>query len=84
MNRRWLVNKTNREFLEYLARNASISTAFAQILVNRGLKDIRAIKDFLQPSLQNLHDPFELPDMDKAVERIKRALINQETVLVPW
>jgi single-stranded-DNA-specific exonuclease len=82
MNRRWLVNKTNREFLEYLARNASISTAFAQILVNRGLKDIRAIKDFLQPSLQNLHDPFELPDMDKAVERIKRALINQETVLV--
>lgn len=82
MNRRWLVNKTNDEFLAYISKNASISTAFAQILVNRGLKDITSINDFLSPSLQNLHDPFLMPDVGKAVERIKSASAKKETVLV--
>ncbi len=82
MNRRWLVNKTNQEFLDYLAKKTSISTALAQILINRGFKDEKSIKDFLSPSLNNLHDPFLMPDMKKAVERIKTALKNNETVLV--
>ena len=82
MNRRWLVNRTNKEFLEYLSRKASISTAFAQLLVNRGYKDAESIKDFLSPSLENLIDPFLMPDMEKAVQRIKTALTNGETVLV--
>src|SRR4030067_2666224 len=82
MNRRWLVNKTNDEFLAYISKNASISTAFAQILVNRGLKDITSINDFLSPSLQNLHDPFLMPDIGKAVECIKSASAKKETVLV--
>ena len=82
MNKRWLVNKTNQEFLEYLSRNASISTVFAQVLVNRGLKDVKSIKDFLFPSIENLHDPFLMPDTGKAVERIKTAMAKNETVLV--
>ncbi len=82
MDKRWLVNKTNREFLEYLSKTASISTAFAQILINRGFKDVKSIKDFLSPSLSNLHDPFLMPDMEKAVERVKNALTTNETVLV--
>ncbi len=82
MNKRWLVNKTNQEFLEYLSRNASISAVFAQVLVNRGLKDVKSIKDFLFPSIENLHDPFLMPDTGKAVERIKTAMAKNETVLV--
>lgn len=82
MNRRWLVNRTNPEFLRYLSNKASISTAFAQILVNRGIKDADSIKDFLSPSLKNLHDPFLLPDMKKAVERINTALDRDEVVFV--
>jgi single-stranded-DNA-specific exonuclease len=82
VNKKWLVNKTNKDFLEYLSRNASISTACAQILVNRGLKDMTSIKDFLFPSLKNLHSPFLMPDMGKAVERIQGALNNGETVLI--
>ncbi|MCK5511924.1 MAG: single-stranded-DNA-specific exonuclease RecJ [Thermodesulfovibrionia bacterium] len=82
MNKRWLVNKTNKDFLEYLSRNASVSTAIAQILVNRGIKDIISIKDFLFPSVENLHSPFLMPDMGKAVERIKTALASGETVLI--
>lgn len=82
MEKQWLVNKTNKDFLEYLSRKASISTALAQIFVNRGIKDADAIRDFLSPSLKNLHDPFLMPDMGKAVERIKNALADGEAVLV--
>jgi single-stranded-DNA-specific exonuclease len=82
VNKRWLVNRTNQEFLEYLSRKTSISTVLAQILVNRGFKDAESIKDFLSPSLDNLHDPFLMPDMDKAVRRIETALENNESVLV--
>jgi single-stranded-DNA-specific exonuclease len=77
-----LVNRTNKEFLEYLSKKVSISTAFAQLLVNRGYKDAESIKYFLSPSLGNLHDPFLLSDMEKAVQRIKTALASAETVLV--
>jgi single-stranded-DNA-specific exonuclease len=82
VDKRWLVNKTNQEFLEYLAGKASISTTLAQIFVNRGIKDAEAIKDFLSPSFENLHDPFLMPDMEKAVEQVKTALADGKAVLV--
>ncbi|GBE05378.1 single-stranded-DNA-specific exonuclease RecJ [bacterium BMS3Abin10] len=77
-----MVSRTNQEFLEYLSGKTSISMAFAQVLVNRGYKDADSIRDFLSPSLKNLHDPFLMPDMAKAVERIKAASVKGETVLV--
>ncbi len=82
MHRRWSVRRTNREFLSYISKAASISSVTAQVLVNRGLKDIDSIKRFINPSLSDLHDPFGLPDMDSAVARIIRAGRKNETVLV--
>ncbi len=82
MNKRWLVNKTNREFLKYLSEKTSLSTALAQILINRGYKDEESIKDFISPSMENLSDPFLMPDMKKAVARIKTAADNTEKVFV--
>ncbi|MEK6528417.1 MAG: single-stranded-DNA-specific exonuclease RecJ, partial [Nitrospirota bacterium] len=82
VEKQWLVNKTNKDFLEYLSRKASISTALAQIFINRGIKDAETIRDFLSPSIKNLHDPFLMPDMRKAVERIKNVLADGAAVLV--
>jgi len=82
MHRRWLVRKTNREFLEYLSRNASISNTLAQILINRGVKDPEGVRSFLSPSIDDLHDPFLLNEMDKAVERIKKAIERGEVVFI--
>ncbi len=82
MNHNWQVNRTNPEFLQYLSSRISISTVLAQILVNRGLKDVDSIKDFLYPSFDNIHDPYLLPDMDKAVDRIKLAVKRGETVFI--
>jgi single-stranded-DNA-specific exonuclease len=82
MHRKWLVNRTNPEFIKYISLNASISPVLAQVLVNRGMRDIASIKNFLSPSLESLHDPFLLPDMDKAVDRVKTAIRNNETVFI--
>lgn len=82
MHRKWLVNKTNKEFLGYLASKASISPVLAQVLVSRGMKDVDAIREFLNPSMDHLHDPFLMPDMQKAVDRIKTAIDRNETVFV--
>jgi single-stranded-DNA-specific exonuclease len=82
MNRHWLVNRNSPEFLKHVSNKLAISPAFAQVLLNRGIKDPDSIKDFLSPSLTNLQHPFLLPDMKKAVERINSAVKENETVLV--
>jgi single-stranded-DNA-specific exonuclease len=82
MNRRWLITKTNREFLKYLSAKASISPSLAQVLVNRGIKDAEAIKEFLKPELNYLHDPYLLPDMQKAVDRLKTAMEKKDKVFI--
>jgi single-stranded-DNA-specific exonuclease len=82
MHRKWLVSKTNQEFLAYLSNKISISPVLAQVLVNRGMKDAGAIKDFLYPSLKKIHDPFLMPDMRRAVDRLKAAIDRNETVLI--
>lgn len=82
MNRKWLVNRTNTEYIEYLSRIASISPVIAQILINRGIKTPHDIYDFLNPRISNLSDPFELTGLRTAVERVKEALKRSEKVLV--
>ena len=82
MNRHWLVKRTNPEFLKYLSDKLSISATVAQILVNRGFKEPDSIKNFLNPSLNNLYDPMLMPDMKEAVDRIRTAIDRKETVLV--
>lgn len=80
--KQWLVNRTNRQYLDYLSRAVSISPILSQILINRGIKTPKDAIDFLRPGITGLSDPFEIPDMAKAVIRIKEAIHNQEGVLV--
>jgi single-stranded-DNA-specific exonuclease len=82
MNRRWLVNRTNPEYIRYLSKAASVSPALAQVLINRGLKTPEKIHDFFHSGLTGLSDPFGLPGVTKAVERIKYAWTHGERVLV--
>lgn len=82
MNRNWLVSKTNPEFLRYLSKKASVSPVLIQVLVNRGIRDAVSIKNFLNPCISDLHDPFLMPDMEYAVIRLKKAVEKNETVFV--
>jgi single-stranded-DNA-specific exonuclease len=65
-----------------LASSLKISPLLAQCLLNRGLSEIPAIENFLEPRLKNLADPFLLPDMEKAVDRLYRAREQNETLVV--
>jgi single-stranded-DNA-specific exonuclease len=79
---RWIINKTNPEYIAYIARIASVSPMLAQVLVNRGLKTAVQLDAFLNPDISKLADPFALPQLKSAIERIRIAKKNGERVLV--
>lgn len=79
---KWLVNRTNPEYIDYISRAASVSPIMAQVLINRGLKSSEEIYSFLNPSLSNLTDPFELQDLKTAIQRINEAKKNSQRVLI--
>ena len=54
----------------------------AALLLQRGIETYEDAKTFFRPSLEDLHDPFLMKDMDKAVERIEAAIANNENILV--
>ncbi len=82
MHRRWLVNKTNPEYIRYISKTTSISPTFAQILINRGIKTPEEISYFLNPALSRLSDPFDIPGIKIAVDRIMEASKRGERALV--
>lgn len=79
---RWIVHDTNRDKVQKLAKQLEISTLAATLLVNRGFDSPEEASIFLHMEDNQFHDPFLMPDMEKAVERIKRAVNNKEPILV--
>lgn len=70
MHRRWLLKRTNPEYLDYLCRAASISPALAQVLVNRGVKTPGEVADFMSPGLEAMGDPFDIGGVGALVEAV--------------
>src|SRR4051794_17947668 len=67
---------------EELAQALGVSTTVAGLLIARGCTDVATAQRFLHPSLDDLHDPFLMPDIDLAVTRLARALETGEKILV--
>ena len=65
-----------------LAKELNLDPVLVELLLNKGIDNEDAARKFLYPELDDLHDPFLLPDMDKAIQRIERALGNKERILV--
>src|SRR5689334_12128462 len=65
-----------------LVRELRLHPLTARLLVNRGLHDPEIADAFLRPSLSRLHDPFGLPDMDKAAHRIASAISRGEILFI--
>src|SRR6266567_1213553 len=82
MKFRWSVAPTEPLLAGQLANQSKISPLLAQCLLNRGLTDAAAIGDFLQPRLKHLTDPFLLPNMAAAVDRLLRARERQELLVI--
>src|SRR5512144_1656248 len=78
----WSVFPAQPALTQVLSKELKISALLAQCLVNRGFTEAAAVDSFLNPRLQSLGDPFLLPDMELAVERLCRARQNSEPVVI--
>ena len=83
METRWIINKdVDKQIVANLSDALGIDENLATLLVQRGINNYDEAKDFFRPSLTHLHDPFLMKDMDKAVERIKKAYEKGEKILI--
>ncbi len=83
LRKRWVQHDENNEdIVEKLATTLKIDHILARLLAQRGIYTYAEARDFFRPSLDSLHDPFLLKDMDLAVERIERALEQGERILI--
>jgi single-stranded-DNA-specific exonuclease len=80
---RWTLKpKPSSEKINHLAKALNIETFVASLLIQRGIETFEQAKLFFRPNLQDLHNPFLMKDMDKAVSRIEFAIANNENILV--
>lgn len=82
MSKIWNVKTPSPKLQIKLSDALGIHPIISQLLVNRSIDDIKEAKNFLNPDLKSLHDPFLLKDMDKAVGRIRQAVKNNDRVLI--
>lgn len=81
MNKKWQIYETNTEEVNKIAEKYKISQLLSTIIVNRKIKD-ENIEVFLHPTRRNFHDPFLMPDMNIAVERILKAIKTNEKTII--
>ncbi|SEC29731.1 exonuclease RecJ [Tenacibaculum sp. MAR_2009_124] len=80
---RWTFKpEPNEKEVEKLAEELGIDRVLSKLLVQRGIKTFDEAKSFFRPSLDDLHDPFLMKDMNLAVQRIEKAIEDEEKILV--
>ena len=81
--RKWTVHDSgNPEKVGRLATELGVDRVLAELLVQRGVETFEQARRFFRPSLDDLHDPFLMKDMDKAVERLHEAITKGQKILV--
>src|SRR6185437_3885404 len=82
MEKRWKILETDKAKVQALHDSLLISLPLCHILVQRGIDTFQKAKDYFRPQLSQLHDPFLMKDMEKAVDRILFAINNDQKILV--
>ena len=83
VERKWIIKETsNPEAVSRLSAELGIDPVLSQLLVQRGVTSFEDARAFFRPNLDSLHDPFLMKDMDKAVERLRKAVISGEKILI--
>jgi single-stranded-DNA-specific exonuclease len=83
MKKRWIYKALpNAELTRSLSADLTIDEPLAQLLAQRHVHTFEEAKTFFRPSLENLHNPFLMKDMDKAIHRIEKAIRKKEKILV--
>tara|TARA_B100000809_G_scaffold198908_1_gene198775 strand:- start:1398 stop:3083 length:1686 start_codon:yes stop_codon:yes gene_type:complete len=80
---RWtLKSQPEKEKVHKLAKELQVDTIIASILCQRNIETFEDAKNYFRPSLEEIHDPFLMKDMDVAVARIENAISNNENILI--
>ena len=83
MEKRWVIKEQgNREVVKRLSQQLNIGSDLATLLAQRGVTSFEEARAYFRPQIEHLHDPFLMKDMDRAVERIERAIREKEKMLV--
>ncbi len=83
MQKRWnILKEADSNSIDKITKELGIDRVLANILVQRGIEDFEAARTFFRPDISNLHDPFLMKDMEKAIDRIDRAINNNEKILI--
>lgn len=78
----WIYPKIDNDWKETIIKEFKIHPVTAQILVSRGFTTLDQIHDYLYAKLPDLYDPFLMPEMQQAVDRICHAIKNKENILI--
>ena len=81
MNKKWQIYETNEEKINQISQKYNLNKLLASIIINRNINE-EDIEVFLNPTRKNFHDPFLMPDMKIAVERIIKAINNKEKIII--
>ncbi len=68
--------------IEQLSKELNVDKVISSMLIKRGIKTFNQAKDFFRPNIKQLHDPFLMQDMDKAVSRILQAIEEKESIMI--
>ena len=82
MNKKWELNEANDALINKISEEFNVSKLVANIIANKGLTNSDEIEVFLHPRRTDFHDPFMMPDMKKAVDRVVKAIETHEKVAI--
>ena len=82
MEKRWKTAKADQDKIARLQESLKVHPVLCSLLVQRGIEDFDAAKSFFRPQLSELHSPWLMKDMDKAVTRIQQAMEVNERILI--
>ena len=80
--KQWIINTIPDEKVDVLSEQLKISHLLSKVFLSRGIEDKQYIKQFINPSMDDLYDPFLFKDMEKAVNRIIKAVKDKEKILI--
>ncbi len=83
LEKKWIVNEPgNPALVRQLSSALGVDQVLCNLLVQRGITSFEESRRFFRPSLDMLYDPFLMKDMDKAVERLHKAIVDNERILI--
>ena len=82
MNKKWEICKENKNDIDKISKENGLNNLISSILANREIIKKEDVREFLNPTRDDFHDPFLMPDMEKAVDRILKAIQTQEKTII--